>query len=223
MNKPDLSIRRFLLPPMHPEGLRFVLLAILLTIVLAMLCPELTPLFLLLPYGVFLFFRDPERVSPSDPRTLTSPADGIVCLLTQTPIPAQLETDTTAVWRISVFMSVLDVHVNRLPATGTIIKTHYIPGKFFNASLDKASENNERYLYLMRTENNTQIAFVQIAGLIARRIKCFINTGQTLTRGERFGLIRFGSRVDVYLPPSVEPCVKLGQIMVAGETPIAFS
>lgn len=221
MRTVDLSCKRFLLPPMHPEGLRFVLFAGLLTLLAAMLWPPLAFPGLLLTYGVYLFFRDPERVMPVDPQVVVSPADGIVCLLIQTPIPSVLEADATPVWRVSVFMSVLDVHVNRMPAAGTVTKTHYIPGKFFNASLDKASEDNERHLYLMRTENGHMLAFVQIAGLIARRILCLVREGQTLTRGERFGLIRFGSRVDVYLPPGVEPCVRIGQIMVAGETPIA--
>ena len=221
MNTLDLSCKRFLLPPMNPEGRRFVLIAALVGLLAAVLWWPLALPGLLLAYGVYLFFRDPERVPPADPRLVTSPADGIVCLIMQTPIPAALEAGTTPVWRISVFMSVLDIHVNRMPAAGTVTKTHYIPGKFFNASLDKASEDNERHLYLMRTEGGQTLAFVQIAGLIARRILCLVREGQTLARAERFGLIRFGSRVDVYLPPGVEPSVRVGQIMVAGETPIA--
>ena len=221
MDTADLSCKRFLCPPMHPEGRRFVLFAALLGAVGAALWLPLGLLGLLLAWGVYLFFRDPERVPPLDPRAVVSPADGIVCLLSQVPIPAQLQAGGEPVWRVSVFMSVLDVHVNRMPVAGTILKTHYIPGKFFNASLDKASEDNERHLYLMRTEGGQTLAFVQIAGLIARRILCLVREGQTLTLGERFGLIRFGSRVDVYLPPGVEPAVRVGQIMVAGETPIA--
>lgn len=225
---------------MHPEGRRFVAIAALITVLIipavhfllwgvvlkqpmfaATFCPVLIIPGLLLTLGVYLFFRDPERVPPLDPRAVVSPADGIVCLIMQTPIPAALEADSTPVWRVSVFMSVLNVHVNRMPAAGTLLKTHYIPGKFFNASLDKASEDNERHLYLMRTEGGQTLAFVQIAGLVARRILCLVREGQTLTLGERFGLIRFGSRVDVYLPPGVEPVVRVGQIMVAGETPVA--
>ena len=217
----DLSCKRFLFPPMHPEGRNFVAIAALLALLAAVFCPPLLIPSALLVYGVYLFFRDPERVQPNDPQAVLSPADGIVCLLTQVPIPAALNAGDTPVWRVSVFMSVLDVHVNRMPAAGTITRTHYIPGKFFNASLDKASEDNERHLYLMRTESGQTLAFVQIAGLIARRILCFVREEQTLARAERFGLIRFGSRVDVYLPPGVEPCVRVGQIMVAGETPIA--
>lgn len=206
---------------MHPEGRRFVLIAALLTLLATLLWQPLAAPGLLLTLGVYLFFRDPERVPPLDPHTVVSPADGIVCLIMQTPIPAALNAGSVPVWRVSVFMSVLDVHVNRMPASGTVLKNHYIPGKFFNASLDKASEDNERHLYLMRTEGGQTLAFVQIAGLIARRILCLVREGQTLARGERFGLIRFGSRVDVYLPPGVEPGVRVGQIMVAGETPIA--
>ena len=206
---------------MHPEGRRFVLFSALLAAVLAAFWLPLAVPGVLLTFGVYLFFRDPERVPPTDPLAVVSPADGVVCLLTQTPIPAVLLPDSPTVWRVSVFMSVLNVHVNRTPASGTIIKTHYIPGKFFNASLDKASEDNERHLYLMRTEGGHTLAFVQIAGLVARRILCLAREGQTLALGERFGLIRFGSRVDVYLPPGVVPAVRAGQIMIAGETPIA--
>ena len=221
MSTVDLSCKRFLFPPMHPEGRRFVAIAALLALLGTVLWQPLGVPGLLLTLGVYLFFRDPERVTPADPRAVVSPADGIVCLIAQTPIPAVLGAENTPVWRVSVFMSVLDVHINRMPAAGAILKTHYIPGKFFNASLDKASEDNERHLYLMRTDGGQTLAFVQIAGLIARRILCLVREGQTLALGERFGLIRFGSRVDVYLPPGVEPAVRVGQIMVAGETPIA--
>lgn len=206
---------------MHPEGRRFVFIAALLALLATVLWWPLAGPGLLLTLGVYLFFRDPERVAPADARAVVSPADGIVCMIMQTPIPSALGADSTPVWRVSVFMSVFNVHVNRMPATGAILKSHYIPGKFFNASLDKASEDNERHLYLMRTEDGQTLAFVQIAGLIARRILCLVREGQTLTRGERFGLIRFGSRVDVYLPPGVEPAVRVGQIMVAGETSVA--
>jgi phosphatidylserine decarboxylase len=139
----------------------------------------------------------------------------------QVPIPAALAADSQPVWRVSVFMSVLDVHVNRMPVAATVQKMHYIPGAFLNASLDKASDDNERMLYLLSMACGRTLAVVQIAGLIARRIVTFAKEGQALAIGERFGLIRFGSRVDVYLPAGVEPCVRVGQIMVAGETPIA--
>lgn len=221
MSDLDLSCSRFLLPPMNREGIRFVLIAAAIGIAATLVWRPLILPGIILTYGVYLFFRDPERVPPTDAHTVVSPADGIVCLLTQTPIPDVLGAAATPVWRVSVFMSVLDVHVNRMPAAGTVVKTHYIPGAFLNASFDKASEDNERQLYLMRTESGQEIAFVQIAGLIARRIVSFVQEGQTLACGERFGMIRFGSRLDIYLPPGVEPCARIGQIMVAGETPIA--
>lgn len=221
MNTVDLSCKRFLCPTIHPEGWRFVFIAAVLTLILTLLWGPLLIPGLLLTLSVYLFFRDPDRVPPTDPHVVVSPADGIVCLVTQTSIPSELSADDTPVWRVSVFMSVLNVHVNRMPADGTIAKACYIPGKFFNASLDKASEDNERYLYLLRTTNGQWMAFVQIAGLIARRIVCFVREGQALSLGERFGLIRFGSRLDVYLPPGVQPDVQVGQTMVAGETVIA--
>ena len=221
MSTVDLSCKRFLCPVMHPEGRRFVFAAALATCLAAALWLPLAVPGVLLTIGVYLFFRDPERVPPTDPRAVVSPADGIVCMLTQTPIPSELGADSVPVWRVSVFMSVFNVHVNRMPAAGTVSKSCYIPGKFFNASLDKASVDNERFLYLMRTEGGQTLAFVQIAGLVARRIVSFVREGQTLALAERFGLIRFGSRVDVYLPPGVEPAVQVGQIMVAGETVVA--
>jgi len=177
----------------------------------------------LLPWGVALFFRDPERVPPRDPLAIVSPADGTVSLLAEVPIPAELGLNPSpVVWRVSIFMSVFNVHVNRMPASGTILKTHYIPGAFLNASLDKASEQNERHLYLMQTTAGAPLAFVQIAGLVARRILCLVKEGQKMERAERFGLIRFGSRLDVYLPQGVEPSVRVGQTMVAGETALAY-
>ena len=221
MDTIDLSWKRFLMPPMHPEGRRFVLVAAMLALLSGLLSPYLALFGILLMLAVYLFFRDPERVPPLDPRTIVSPADGVVCLILRSPLPAELEAGDTPVWRVSVFMSVLNVHVNRMPAAGTIVKTRHIAGRFFNASLDKASEHNERQLYLMKADRGQTLAFVQIAGLIARRIVRLAREGQRLACGERFGLIRFGSRVDVYLPAGVAPVVRVGQIMVAGETPVA--
>ncbi len=221
MSTVDLSWKRFLLPAIHPEGWRFVFAAALLTLLLAFVWLPLALLGLALTACVYLFFRDPDRVPPTDARVVVSPADGLICQIVQTPLPKELSAEETPVWCVSVFMSVFNVHVNRMPADGTLAKTCYVPGKFFNASLDKASKDNERYLYLLRTEDGQWMAFVQIAGLVARRIVCFVREGQRLTLGERFGLIRFGSRVDVYLPPGVEPAVQVGQVAVAGETVFA--
>jgi len=228
MDTVDLSCSKFIFPPLHPEGLRFVFISLL--IVLAIQCVAAgygyAPwvfLLWLFPICVALFFRDPERIPPRDVLSIVSPADGTVSLITEVPIPAELGlSPNPVVWRVSVFMSVFNVHVNRMPASGTITKTHYIPGSFLNASLDKASELNERHLYLMTATNGQKLAFVQIAGLVARRILCLVKEGQKLERAERFGLIRFGSRLDVYLPPGVEPTARVGQTMIAGETPIAF-
>ena len=235
----DLSTKQFLFPAMHPEGRPFVLVCLALAVLVAVgvyalccvkypgryswavLVASVTP-FLVLAYGVSLFFRNPERVPPADPSAILSPADGIVSLITRVPLPEELnEPDRREVWRISVFMSVLNVHVNRMPYSGKILKKCYVPGKFFNASLDKASKDNERMLYLVGLKEGRKLGVVQIAGLIARRIVSFVGEGQTLNRAERFGLIRFGSRLDIYLPAGVEPAVRLGQIMIAGESVLA--
>jgi len=227
MDTVDLSLSRFLFPPVHREGVRFILIAGGIALLLHSLFiwlghPLVALLFWLLPACVYYFFRDPERVPPLDAEAIVSPADGTVCLITQVPIPEQLGLELCPiVWRVSVFMNMLNVHVNRMPAEGTITKKHYIPGEIVNASLDKASESNERLLYLMTAANGQQLAFVQIAGLVARRIVGLAKEGDKLARAERFGLIRFGSRVDVYLPQGVEPTVRVGQTMVAGESIIA--
>ena len=221
MSKIDLSAKRYLFPPIHPEGLRFGVIAVMITAILTMLWHPLVFPGIVLTIWVFLFFRDPERVAPKDERSVVSPADGIVCMLQEVPLPDELAQSSELVWRVSVFMSVFNVHVNRMPVGGTIVKSRYVPGKFFNASLDKASSDNERQLYLVKTADGLEIAFVQIAGLVARRIISFVKEEQALERSERFGLIRFGSRVDVYLPPGVVPSVSEGQIMIAGETQIA--
>lgn len=228
MDTVDLSCSKFLFPPIHAEGIRFVLFSALIVLIihsgLAWYGQSGWPCMLwLLPISVYLFFRDPERVQPRDLQAIVSPADGTISMLAEVPVPMELGINPSPiVWRVSVFMSVFNVHVNRMPASGTIVKTHYIPGTFLNASFDKASELNERHLYLMTSTNGQQLAFVQIAGLVARRILCLVKEEQKLERADRFGLIRFGSRVDVYLPRGVEPTVRLGQTMIAGETPIAY-
>ena len=228
MDTVDLSCSTLLRPHIHPEGWRFVGIALFLVLAVQVAAAwygfgAWVVILWLLPWGVALFFRDPERVPPRDPLAIVSPADGTVSLLAEVPIPAELGLNPSpVVWRVSIFMSVFNVHVNRMPASGTILKTHYIPGAFLNASLDKASEQNERHLYLMQTTAGAPLAFVQIAGLVARRILCLVKEGQKMERAERFGLIRFGSRLDVYLPQGVEPSVRVGQTMVAGETALAY-
>lgn len=217
----DISWRRYLLPNINNEGWRFVGIFAAVTALLAMIWQPLGWLGLVLTVWCFYFFRDPERVTPEIKDVVVSPADGIVQMITKVKAPEELGLGGQKFTRVSVFMSVFNVHVNRAPAQGKIVKSVYVPGKFFNATLDKASKDNERQLLAMETASGKTIAFVQIAGLIARRILCFAKEGMTYNAGERFGLIRFGSRLDVYLPEGVEPQVCLGQTMVAGETVIA--
>jgi phosphatidylserine decarboxylase len=167
------------------------------------------------------FFRDPARVTPVRAGLVISPADGVIQSVGPAEAPAELNMEGMALNRISVFMNVFDVHVNRMPLAGRIEDVQYRPGKFFNASLDKASEHNERQSIRLKTEGGESIGVVQIAGLVARRIKCDVKPDQEMRAGERFGLIRFGSRVDVYLPASIPALVAVGQRAVAGETVIA--
>lgn len=216
----DFSLRHYLLPRIHPEAWKFVCAALVIAVALGWLFPWGGLLLWLLPVAVALFFRDPDRFPPADPAAIVSPADGTVCLLREIPRPKELESGEEKVWCVSVFMSVLNVHVNRAPMTGTVKKIAYIHGRYLNASLDKASEFNEREHYLVETPAGL-LAVTQIAGLVARRIVSFVKEGQALARGERFGLIRFGSRLDIYLPPGVKPEVGLGQTMVAGESILA--
>ena len=167
------------------------------------------------------FFRDPERVTPTRDELIMSAADGTVQLIDQAPPPEELGMGNGARWRVTVFMNVFDVHVNRIPADGTVAALRYRPGRFVNASLDKLSEGNERQSLRLTMVDGRDLAVVQIAGLIARRIVCDVVEGQAVKAGERFGMIRFGSRVDVYLPAEVEPLVAVGQRAIAGETVLA--
>lgn len=167
------------------------------------------------------FFRDPDRVTPARDGLIVSPADGVVQMIDKAPPPAELDMGEEPRTRVCVFMNVFDVHVNRIPVDGTLTALSYRPGSFINASLDKASELNERQSLRLTMADGRDIACVQIAGLIARRILCDVAQGQTVKAGERFGMIRFGSRVDVYLPDGVESMVSVGQTSVAGETVIA--
>ena len=209
--------------PIHPEGRRFVLMFGGATLLFFLLSPILGWIGVGLTLWCGYFFRDPGRVTPEREGLVIAPADGVICALEKLPWPKELRAKGPAVWRVSIFMNVFNVHINRIPIAGKITKLVYLPGKFFNASLDKASEDNERQLVAMKAVRGGEIAFVQIAGLIARRIVCYLDEGQTVTPGERFGLIRFGSRVDVYLPKGVEPLVEIGQTTIAGETVLADS
>lgn len=219
-------------PPIHPEGRKFGLIAVGLSLIPLLLFDwEIIgwPM-LLLSAGVFAFFRDPERVVPQGDNLIVAPADGLVSLITVCEPPAELRLDDGSgapglpdgpVTRISIFMSVFDVHINRAPISGTVERLVYIPGKFMNADLDKASEENERQHFLIERQDGLKIGFTQIAGLVARRIVPFVKPGDIVASGQRVGLIRFGSRVDVYLPAGTSPKVLMGQKIVAGETILA--
>ena len=207
--------------PMHPEGRKFVAIFAAITVVLFAVSDVLGWIGVGLTIWCYYFFRDPERVVPEAPGLIVSPADGIVSLIEPAVPPAELDLPDVPLTRVSVFMSVFNCHVNRSPVAGMVEKIAYRPGKFLNASLDKASADNERNSLLIRMEDGRALPVVQIAGLVARRIVSFTREGGVLDRGERFGLIRFGSRLDVYLPEGVTPSVRIGQTMVAGETVIA--
>ncbi len=209
----------------HPAGWPFIGVFLMISVLLAMIAGGLGWIGIIITGWCVFFFRDPIRVTPDVPGLITSPADGLVSAIDLVTLPDELNLDAsdsaTIVTRVSIFLNVFDVHVQRLPAAGTIKKVIYRPGKFINATLDKASEENERSTVLMETSSGQKIAFVQIAGLIARRIINTLQNDQVVTAGERYGLIRFGSRVDVYLPFGVLPQVIVGQRMIGGETVIA--
>lgn len=216
-----MRMRDTFLKPMHPEGRRFVGVFAGLTIIFFLISSVLGWIGVGLTIWCYYFFRDPKRATPTRPGLVVSPADGVVSLIEKAVPPPELGMADQALTRVSVFMSVFNCHVNRAPIGGTIEAIAYRPGKFFNASLDKASTDNERNGLCIQMPDGRQIAVVQIAGLVARRIVCFATKGDNILTGERFGLIRFGSRLDVYLPDGVPPLVALGQTMVAGETVIA--
>ena len=209
------------LKPMHPEGWRFVGGFGLATLILFFIWQPLGWLSLGLTIWCYYFFRDPVRSVPLGDSLVLSPADGVVSLIEAAVPPVELGLGPMALTRVSVFMSVFNCHVNRMPVGGRIGAVSYRPGKFFNASMDKASTDNERNAVAIDLADGRRVVVVQIAGLIAKRIVCFAKTGQALRAGARFGLIRFGSRLDVYLPEGVAPMVALGQTMVAGETVLA--
>ena len=207
--------------PMHPEGWKFVPVFAAITAVLFWLWEPLGWVGLGLTIWCYYFFRDPKRSVPLNTGLLVSPADGVVSLIERAVPPEGLGMGPEALVRVSVFMSVFNCHVNRAPIAGKVTAVVYRPGKFFNASLDKASSDNERNALAIEMADGRKIAVVQIAGLVARRIMCWKHLGEGVRTGERFGLIRFGSRLDVYLPEGVHPQVALGQTLVAGESVIA--
>jgi len=210
---PKIRIRR--------EGGPFILIFAVITLVLFSMAQWLGWIGLILTTWCVYFFRDPDRVTPTDPKLVISPADGVIQAVVEAPPPRELGMDERPLKRVSVFMNVFDCHVNRSPVDATVVTFAYRAGRFFNASLDKASEENERRAMRLKTPEGQELAVVQIAGLVARRIVCWAFDGQKLAAGERYGMIRFGSRVDVYLPDDSRVLVIPGQRAVAGETVLA--
>lgn len=208
-------------PRIHREGWPFVAIFAVVSAVLALFAPALGVVGLLLTAWCVWFFRDPDRVTPTRPGLIVSPADGEVILVMPAVPPPEMGLGDRPLTRISIFLSVFDVHINRIPADGVIERLAYRPGTFVNAALDKASEDNERLAALLRLPDGRAIAFVQIAGLVARRILCWTTEGRAHKAGERYGMIRFGSRADLYLPDGVAPLVVVGQRTIGGETVLA--
>lgn len=207
--------------PIHPAGWMFVAIFALASLVLAMILPALGWLGLIATLWCLYFFRNPDRITPIREGLIVSAGDGVIQRITKCIPPVELGLEVAEHTRISVFLNVFDVHVNRIPIEGSITRLHYHHGTFLNASLDKASEDNERQSITITTPDGLTVGVVQIAGLVARRILCELKEGQSVKTGERFGLIRFGSRVDVYLPPDVAPMVIEGQRSIGGETVLA--
>ena len=207
--------------PMHREGIKFILIFSVISLILFFIYIPLGWVGIGLTIWCYYFFRDPKRTIPVRDGLLVSPADGVISLIEKTMPPPELDIEKEELTRISVFMNVFNCHVNRSPIAGKVMEINYRPGKFFNASLDKASVDNERNSLVLQIPDGRQIVVVQIAGLVARRIVSFVKPKQTLRIGQRFGLIRFGSRLYIYLPTGVQPLVCLGQTMVSGETVIA--
>jgi len=220
-NDPSSEGVKWRFPSVHPEGRKFALISAGITGLVSLIgWSTLGWLLLGVTIWVLAFFRDPIRTTPRNERYIVSPADGMATLIQCVTAPKELaaEMGEGRFTRVSVFMSVFDVHINRTPIAGTIKQVVYIAGKFLNADLDKASEDNERQHFLVERSDGVKIGFTQIAGLVARRIVPFVKPGDMVAAGQRIGLIRFGSRVDVYLPAGTAPKVALGQRCVAGET-----
>ncbi|HEU0311429.1 MAG TPA: phosphatidylserine decarboxylase [Sphingomicrobium sp.] len=224
IDKPNshLTTVKWRFPSVHPEGRKFTLIAAFLALVGFTALPDMFGWLLVgLTIWVAAFFRDPVRTTPTNPNLIVAPADGLVTMIHRVTAPLELAGEgglSGEYTRVSIFMSVFDVHINRSPVAGTVRRIGYVPGKFLNADLDKASEDNERQHFLVERGDGVVIGFTQIAGLVARRIISFVKEGDRVEAGERIGLIRFGSRVDVYLPVGTGSQVLLGQRTIAGET-----
>ena len=207
-------------PKIHKEGYKFLAISILATFIVLLFSKFLGFILISITIWIYYFFRDPERYSINDDNFLVSPADGLITDISEKSGPEELRLENTSYTRISVFMNVFNCHVNRVPSSGKVEEIYYKPGKFLNASLDKASEENERNYFKIKLNNGEEIVLVQIAGLIARRIVCEVEQEQNLKQGERIGMIRFGSRVDIYFK-NKKVLAKLGQNVVAGESLLA--
>jgi phosphatidylserine decarboxylase len=212
---------RQILAPLHPDGWKFVAISVVATLILFLLWHPAGWLALIVTLWIAYFFRDPWRVTPMRAGLVVSPADGIIVSLALARPPPELDMGGEPMTRIGIFLNLLDVHVARAPAAGIVAARHYTPGRFINASLDKASEHNERLALRLSPADGPDIACVLIAGLVARRIVCPLLAGQRVAAGERIGIIRFGSRVDIYLPQPYVALVVLGQHMIGGETVLA--
>lgn len=218
------TIKKTLFVPLHPAGTPFIIAGAIFTFFFFLASVFAGFLFLILTVFCIYFFRDPVRVTPTRPGLVVSPADGLVtAIVSNVALPKEIAEpgDTSDYTRVSIFLSVFDVHVNRVPVAGEVIRDAYVPGKFVNAALDKASEDNERAIAKIKTPDGKIVGVVQIAGLVARRIITNLKQGRTVATGEKYGMIRFGSRGDVYLPAGVAPLVIVGQRAVGGETIIA--
>ena len=208
-------------PSIHKEGYKFLAISIIATFIVLLFSKFLGSILIIITIWVYYFFRDPERYPINDDTFLVSPADGLITDISERTGPVELQLENTTFTKASIFMNVFNCHVNRTPLTGTIEEINYKPGKFLNASLDKASEENERNYYKIKcSKSGEEIIIVQIAGLIARRIVCEVEQGQNLKQGDRIGMIRFGSRVDIYFK-NKKVLAKIGQNVVAGESLIA--
>ncbi|MEG3180108.1 phosphatidylserine decarboxylase [Sphingomonas sp. LT1P40] len=224
LDKPPVltSTVKWRFPAVHPEGRKYVLISAAIMLLFYVIWAPLGYLAVGLTIWVAAFFRDPIRVTPQGEGLIVSPADGLVTMIERVPVPREISgaeglNEATRI-RVSIFMSVFDVHINRTPVAGTIKQVVYIAGKFLNADLDKASDENERQHFVVETRDGVRIGFTQIAGLVARRIVTFVKPGDIVAGGQRIGLIRFGSRLDVFLPDDYAPQVALGQRCIAGET-----
>lgn len=216
-----IRLLRDSIPPVHRDGHKFIAIGAALTLLLFYLLPLLGWIALLLTLWVAYFFRDPARVTPLRDGLILAPADGRITAVEKVHAPPELALEDAPRVRISTCLSLFDVHINRAPAGGRVTRSSYIPGAFLNATADKASEENERRALVITLSDGTQIGVVQIAGLVSRRIVTFAHEGDGVSAGQRFGLIRFGSRVDLYLPPGVNALVASGQRAIAGETVMA--